>query len=138
MYGNPDVEDQEADVLRLSVEDWCQLLQNPSIFHEDLLKCIVYIHHQPRHESTATETGYALGVGAPMIRSWYVNASQKIYSAYQIEPQIGSQGNRRFWNTLFIKLQDEKQQTVKRDGHSLYRLILRPNLVTAMECMGLV
>ena len=138
MILNLDLEDKETDVLKLSVEEWTKLLKNPDIFNDNLLKEIVYIYKQPNHESTASDIGKEFGVDYRTATRWYVEASNDIYYLYNKDPLMGSNGQLRLWNTLFILLKDQKRQRIRRDGKTLYRLILRPNLATAMEQLHLV
>lgn len=133
-----DMEDKKTDVLQLTVEDWCEVLSNPAIFTDFLLEMLVYIYQQPNRESTATDIGNAFHLNYWAVTKRYVDASKEIYKQHSKKPQKGANEDPRYWNTMFVMLKDPKLQQFKRNGKKLYRLILRPNLIEALERLQLV
>ena len=125
------------DTLKLSVDQWCELLKNPSIFDENALNMILFVYKQSNHTSTASTIAAGLSSNDNIIHynkitAWNRNAARKIYEYYNINPPKNSKDNNRFWNVIF-----DGNPDCSKDQDGKFYWILRPNLVKAIELLGL-
>lgn len=119
----------KQDILKLTVHDWISLLNRNNIFDERAKELVLYVYHQPYHQSTATDIGKGLNnVPQQTITALNRQISQRIYLFYGKEAPPNSEGGKRYWNVLFDGV---IENPLDENSHFIWRL--RSNLIAAIE-----
>lgn len=128
---------QNQDYLKLTVQQWCGFLQDPSIFDENALRMVQFVYRQMNHTSTASDIAAAFStnkvtVHHNQITAWNRKIAKMIYNHCNVAPPVDFKGEKRYWNVVF---DGNPEHPTDQNGH--YYWILRPNLVTAMQLLAL-
>ncbi|GHV36832.1 hypothetical protein FACS1894187_12160 [Synergistales bacterium] len=119
-----------ADILKLSVQEWIDLLNDSSIFTPESLEMIQYIYRRPNHQATATDIGLHFGFHANKASSITVFLAKRILDKLGKEPQKRENGENIFWNIPFQGVKPGEAQNKK-----LWMWRIRPNLVEAISTL---
>jgi 5-methylcytosine-specific restriction protein A len=128
---------RNQDVLHLSVDQWIEVLQNPSIFNEDALKLVCFVYRQEEHRSTASDIANSFSTTGEKVHynkicAYNRRIAKELYKQYKSNPPINTKGERRFWNAVF---DGELTSPEDSKGHFFWKL--RPNLISAIEQLNL-
>ena len=129
---------QYQDTLNLSVDQWCELLKNPSIFDSNVLNMVLFVYKQVNHTSTASAIADGLSsednnINYNKITACNKKAAKKIYEYYNVNPPKSSKNNNnRFGNVIF-----DGNPDCPKDRDGKFYWILRPNLIKAIELLEL-
>ncbi|MFT8872350.1 MAG: hypothetical protein ABF868_08660 [Sporolactobacillus sp.] len=126
---------QCQDILKLSVEQWTAALKNPHIFNEQALNMVYFVYRQKDAQSTATAIAAYFSEDGPTIYQQTITACNRhvakaLYKRYHVEPPVGDDGYRRYWNVVF---DGNPEQPKDASGHFYWRL--RPHLNLALSAM---
>lgn len=117
------------DILKLTKENWLEVLHNREIMDENVLRMIDYVYSLPEHTSTASDIALAFGVDYRAVTAWNRRAAKKIYEYFFHRPPLNQFGTGyRYWNVIFDCNPEKPQDD---NGHYYWRL--RPNLIKAWE-----
>lgn len=119
----------QQDILRLSTEEWKNLLQDNTIFHDKDIEMVLFVYYQENHQSTATEIGYFLDDVHPnQITAQNRAIAKRIYKFYEKQAPPNDRGGKRYWNVIF---DGNKDMMVDQKGHWIWAV--RPDLVKAIS-----
>lgn len=120
------------DYLGLTVNQWRDFLQDPSIFDENALRLVCFVYEQTNHTSTASDIAVSFKVHYNRITAWNRKVSKLLYEYFDVDAPIDVHGKKRYWNVLF-----DGNPQLPKDPNGHFYWILRPNLVEAIESLGL-
>jgi|GEM_PF-1644690 len=123
------------DVLKLSSDEWKQVLWDPQIFSSEALRMVLFVYNQSEHQSTPSAIAQAFSTYRCKLHychvcAWNRETAKALYRKYAVEPPVNETGSRRYWNVIF----DGDPQT-PLDQHKHFYWRLRPNLVAALKEM---
>jgi hypothetical protein len=123
------------DVLRLSVNQWGEALQDTNTFDANAIRMVQFVYHQNNHESTASAiaeffTASGQKTHYNRVCAWNRKVAKALYHQYGLEPPVDETGEKRYWNVVF---DGEPKSPLNRNGHFFWKL--RPNLISAFEAL---
>lgn len=126
------------DLLKLSVAQWMDALQDPSIFHNEALQMVCFVYRQIQHQSTASDIAGAFSTPSRKIHPNKICAinrkvARALYRKYNVQPPLNSHGQHRYWNIVF-----DGNSSTPLDSRRYFFWRLRPNLVAAIGQLNLI
>ena len=90
------------DALKLSTEDWKDLLSDENVFDKEDKEMVLFVYNQNDHQSTATEISIAMdGAHANKFSSQNKAIAKRIHKHLNKEAPRNSRGSARYWNVIF-------------------------------------
>ncbi|MDR0898518.1 MAG: HNH endonuclease, partial [Oscillospiraceae bacterium] len=117
----------EPDPLRLTEENWIDLLDRGLFFPEDI-EMIGYVYGCPGHESTVYDMAKHFDISYNQVTAINRMLAKRILNDQQGIPFKETSGENIFWNIIY---KGDPNHCDNVEGH--FRWILRPALVRALE-----
>ena len=108
-------------------EQWQDLIQDKTVFNAQNLRTLTILYEQPEKKQIYSVLADELGVSVSALNGQIVSLGKRIINKAGIAKQIRLDGSERFWNICFMAEGNSQQFT----------MILRPELIQAMETIGI-